>query len=82
MHALLPASSALSALVCAPPRHWTSARGDVAYAADTADAAEIRRRYGDDSAVIMIASNEQHEMVEGCIRVGADSSLFKPFSPY
>ena len=29
-------------------------------------------------AVIMISSNEQHEMVEACIRAGADSYLFKP----
>ena len=38
---------------------------------------EIRKRYGDAMAVIMISSNEQHEIVEGCIRAGADSYLFK-----
>ena len=39
---------------------------------------QIRKRYGDEIAVIMISSNEQHEMVEACIRAGADSYLFKP----
>ena len=39
---------------------------------------EIRKRYGDELAVIMISSNEQQQMVEACIRAGADSYLFKP----
>ena len=39
---------------------------------------QIRKRYGDEIAVIMISSNEQREMVEACIRAGADSYLFKP----
>lgn len=39
---------------------------------------EVRRKYGDEIAVIMISSNEQQKMVEACIRAGADSYLFKP----
>jgi len=39
---------------------------------------QIRKRYGDEIAVIMISSNDQHDMVEACIRAGADSYLFKP----
>merc|ERR1712185_834115 len=38
----------------------------------------IRRRYGEELAVIMISSNEQQQMVEACILAGADSYLFKP----
>ena len=39
---------------------------------------QIRKRFGDEIAVIMISSNDQHDMVEACIRAGADSYLFKP----
>ena len=39
---------------------------------------EIRKRYGDEVSVIMLSANEQHQMVEACIRAGADSYLFKP----
>mmetsp|Transcript_61066 Transcript_61066/g.167493 ORF Transcript_61066/g.167493 Transcript_61066/m.167493 type:complete len:854 (+) Transcript_61066:30-2591(+) len=39
---------------------------------------QIRRRHGHDMAVIMISSNDQHQMVESCIREGADSYIIKP----
>ena len=39
---------------------------------------QIRRRYGNEIAVIMISSNDQQQMVEDCIRHGADSYLIKP----
>ena len=35
-------------------------------------------RHGDGITVIMMSSNEQHEMVQNCILRGADSYLFKP----
>tara|TARA_B110001452_G_scaffold263485_1_gene264987 strand:- start:12 stop:3008 length:2997 start_codon:yes stop_codon:yes gene_type:complete len=38
----------------------------------------IREEHGDRLTVIMISTNDQQEMVEGCIRKGADSYLFKP----
>ena len=39
---------------------------------------EIRRRHGPDITVIMISSNDQEQMVESCIREGADSYIIKP----
>ena len=39
---------------------------------------EIRRRHGPDMTVIMISSNDQEQMVESCIREGADSYIIKP----
>lgn len=38
----------------------------------------IREEHGDRLTVIMISTNDQQEMVESCIRKGADSYLFKP----
>ena len=39
---------------------------------------EVRERYGDSIAFIMLSSAGEEETVMDCIRRGADSYLFKP----